>query len=462
MSDIREFLELYKDDPVGFLENCLDIDLDEWQREFLECLPHHRKISIASGHGTGKSTVVCFAILWHILFKFPQKTVVTAPSSSQLYSALWADLKRWIEALPEVLRDTIEYTSDVVRLKEAPNESFIRASVARLDQPDALQGVHSENVMLCVDESAGVPLSVFESSYGSMSSDNAKMILTGNPTRNSGYFYDTFHKASEEWKNFYVSCLDSPRVSKSYINEMKAIYGEDSAVYSVRVLGRFADVQDDGFIPLSIVQSAVNRDIEPSPTSNIVWGLDVARQGSDASALCKRKGNTILEPIKTWRKLDLMHLAGVIMHEFEHVPVEEKCNELLVDAIGIGAGLCDRIREIGVIPTRGINVSEASSLGKECANLRAELWYKAREWFERKDCKIPEDKQLIRELTMPKYKFDSKGRYLIESKDEMRRRGEKSPDLADAFCLTMASSPAILSGGKQQSWSEPLTRGLKL
>ena len=161
MSDIREFLELYQDDPVGFVENCLDIDLDEWQREFLECLPHHRKISIASGHGTGKSTVVCFAILWHILFKFPQKTVVTAPSSSQLYSALWADLKRWIEALPEVLRDTIEYTSDVVRLKEAPNESFIRASVARLDQPDALQGVHSENVLLCVDESAGVPLSVF-------------------------------------------------------------------------------------------------------------------------------------------------------------------------------------------------------------------------------------------------------------------------------------------------------------
>ena len=157
-----------------------------------------------------------------------------------------------------------------------------------------------------------------------------------------------------------------------------------------------------------------------------------------------------------------MNLAGVVINEYENTPVEERCSELLIDSIGIGAGLVDRIAEIGILPVRGVNVSESASLGNECGNLRAELWYKAREWFEKKNCRIVEDQTLIRELTLPKYKFDSKGRYLIESKDEMRRRGEKSPDLADAFCLTMASSPAILSGGDRVSWNQPLKRNLKL
>ena len=156
-----------------------------------------------------------------------------------------------------------------------------------------------------------------------------------------------------------------------------------------------------------------------------------------------------------------MSLAGEIMNEFTNTPPEDQCSELLIDAIGIGAGLCDRINEIGIIPTRGVNVSESSALTNECGNLRAELWYKAREFFEKKTCQIPDDHELIRELSTPRYKFDSRGRYLIESKDEMRRRGEKSPDLADAFCLTFASNPAILSGGERISWSSPLKRDIQ-
>ena len=463
MSEVAEFIELYQDDPIAFIENCLGASLDPWQHEFFKTVPNVRKISIAAGHGVGKSTALCFLCLHTLLFKFPCKGVISAPSTSQLHSALWADLKMWIEQLPEVLKDSIDYTQDVIRLKEAPNESFIRAAVARIDQPDALQGVHAEAgvVLLIVDEAAAVHNRIFESAYGSMSQENAKMILIGNPTRNTGYFYETFHRASSEWTNFQVSCLDSPRVSDSYINEMRVLYGEDSAMWKIRVLGEFADEEESNFIAPNIVRSAVNRDVEPSPTSPIVWGLDVARMGNDKSALCKRKGNIILEKCKTWRKLDLMSLAGEIMNEFTNTPPEDQCQELLIDAIGIGAGLCDRINEIGIIPTRGVNVSESSALTNECGNLRAELWYKAREFFEKKTCQIPDDHELIRELSTPRYKFDSRGRYLIESKDEMRRRGEKSPDLADAFCLTFASNPAILSGGERISWSSPLKRDIQ-
>ena len=462
-NEVTEFIDLYKDDPISFIENCLGAELDPWQREFFEVIPSTRKVSIAAGHGVGKSTALCFLCLHTLLFHFPVKGVISAPSTAQLHSALWADLKMWIEHLPPVLKDSIEHTQDLIRLKEAPNESFIRAAVARIDQPDALQGVHAEKgiVLLIVDEAAAVHEKIFESAYGSLSQENAKMILIGNPTKNSGYFYETFHKVKDEWTNFQVSCLDSPRVSQSYINEMRNLYGEDSAMFKVRVLGEFADEDELGFITPSIIRSAINREIEPSPSTPVIWGLDVARMGRDRSALCKRKGNTITEKIKTWRKLDLMSLAGEIMNEFQNTKPEEQPKILLIDSIGLGSGLCDRISEIGIIPTRGINVSESSALVNECGNLRAELWYKAREFFEKKTCKIPDDQELVRELSAPRYKFDSRGRYLIESKDEMRKRGEKSPDLADAFCLTFAENPAILVGGERLSWNKPLVRDIQ-
>ena len=462
-NEVSKFIELYKDNPIAFIENCLGAELDPWQKEFFRIIPTTRKVSIAAGHGVGKSTALCFLCLHTLLFIFPCKGVISAPSTAQLHSALWADLKMWIEHLPEVLRDTIEYTQDVIRLKEAPNESFIRAAVARIDQPDALQGVHAQTgiVLLIVDEAAAVHEKIFESAYGSLSQENAKMILIGNPTRNSGYFYETFHRVKDEWTNFQVSCLDSPRVSQSYINEMRNLYGEDSAMFKIRVLGEFADEEEAGFISPSIVRSAIGRDIEVSPSAPIIWGLDVARMGRDKSALCKRQGGVILEKVKTWRKLDLMSLAGEIMNEFENTQPEKQCAELLIDSIGIGAGLTDRICEIGIIPTRGINVSESSALVNECGNLRAELWYKAREFFEKKTCKIPDDQELVKELCAPRYKFDSRGRYLIESKDEMRKRGESSPDLADAFCLTFATNSAILSGGERISWNQPLVRDIQ-
>ena len=272
-NEVSKFIDLYKDDPISFIENCLGAELDPWQREFFEIIGSTRKVSIAAGHGVGKSTALCFLCLHTLLVgDFPCKGVISAPSTAQLHSALWADLKMWIEHLPPVLRDTIEYTQDLVRLKEAPNESFIRAAVARIDQPDALQGVHAESgiVLLIVDEAAAVHEKIFESAYGSLSQENAKMILIGNPTRNSGYFYETFHRVKDEWTNFQVSCLDSPRVSQSYINEMRNLYGEDSAMYKVRVLGEFADEEDAGFISPSIVRSAINRDIEVSPSTPII------------------------------------------------------------------------------------------------------------------------------------------------------------------------------------------------
>jgi len=458
VSEVREFIKRYKDDPLSFVKECLEYQVDPWQEEFLtEIGKGTRKISIKSGHGTGKSTALCWVLIWHLLFRLG-KAVITAPSTGQLDSAVWADVRSMIDKLPSSLRDLCEYTADRIYLKEAPNDSFINKKVSRLDNYDALQGVHSPNsVLLLVDEASGVVPQVYEASYGSMSTENARMILTGNPTSNHGYFYETFHAMKSEWYNISVSCLDSPRVSQSYINEMIAMYGEDSPVYAIRVLGEFATNQDDSFIPFDLAYSAVERDVSHNPETPLIWGVDVAHFGNDSSVLIQRKGNVLIDEPVVWKRIDLMQLCGELLHMYDNVP--ERPQSCLIDSIGIGAGVVSRLQEEGRMPVRGINVAESSSTGKTYLNMRAQLWGDAKEWLERKDCKINSAK-LATELSTPKYSFASNGKMKIESKSDLKSRGVKSPDLADAFCLTFASSPAIFAGSRNYRWNEPIRRNL--
>jgi hypothetical protein len=315
--------------------------------------------------------------------------------------------------------------------------------------------------MLVGDEASGIPEKVFEAASGSMSGHNAVTLLLGNPVRSSGFFYDTHNRLAGDWVTMKVSCADSPRVSEAYIEEMKARYGEDSNAYRIRVLGEFPKSDEDTVIPMELLDLAMNRDVEASPYAPLVWGLDVARFGSDRSALCKRRGNAVTEPIKTWKNLDLMQLTGAVVAEFEILPPSERPTEILVDSIGLGAGVVDRLRELN-LPARGINVSESPAMGTTYRNLKAELWYKAKSWLEQRDCRLPKDELLIAELATVRYSFTSNGKIQIEGKDEIRKRGLASPDKADAFCLTFASDAVIGMMGSKAStkWSQPLKRNL--
>jgi hypothetical protein len=315
--------------------------------------------------------------------------------------------------------------------------------------------------MLVADEASGVPEQVFEAAAGSMSGHNAVTLLLGNPVRSSGFFYDTHTRLAQEWTTFQVACSDSPRVSQEYINEMAMRYGEDSNVYRIRVIGEFPRGDDDTVIPMDLLESALHRDVAASKSAPMVWGLDVARFGSDRSALCKRQGNVVTESIRTWKNLDLMQLTGAVVAEFNVLSPSEQPREILVDSIGLGAGVVDRLRELG-LPARGINVSESPAMGGTYRNLKAELWYKAKAWLEARDCKLAKDEVLISELATVRYTFTSNGKIAIEGKDEIKKRGLPSPDKADAFVLTFASDAVagMFGSAASSKWSQPLRRNL--
>ena len=281
----QQWVERYRDKPALFVQEVLGVDPDVWQIDFLNAIARgDRRISVRSGHGVGKSTASSWAMLWFFMTRSPVKVVVTAPTSAQLFDALFAELKRWVNELPKPLQAMVTVKQDRIVFNSAPDEMFISARTSRAEQPEALQGIHSDHVMLVADEASGVPEAVFEAASGSMSGHAAVTLLLGNPTRSSGFFYDTHNRLANEWTTFKVGCEQSPRVSKDYIDEMASRYGEDSNAYRVRVLGEFPRSDDDTMIPMDLIESARHRDVTVNPYAPMVWGLDVARFGADSSA----------------------------------------------------------------------------------------------------------------------------------------------------------------------------------
>lgn len=474
-----EFADRYRDDWPGLVRNVFGVEPDAYQAEALTAVQSgERRISIRSGHGVGKSATLSW-IAWCAILTvagshmqlnpdlMPQaKVVVTAPSGPQLWDALFAEIKMWGNQLPEALRECFEFKTDRIEHRGAPESIFISARTSRAENPEALQGVHAQNgrVILIADEASGVPEAVFEAAAGSMSGSNCTTILAGNPTRSQGFFFDTHTRLASMWWTRRVSCLDcivTGRVTQDFIDDMKARYGEESNAFRVRVLGEFPRADDDTMIALELVEGAMARDITLDPLGVKVWGVDVARFGNDKSALVKRCGKVVTEKPKVWSNLDTMQVVGRIKHEYDNTPPQDRPFEILVDVIGIGAGVVDRAREL-LLPVRGINVSESPSMGDSFLNLRAELWHKGKQWFESRDCRLPNDPQFL-ELTMPKYEFTSNGKLKIESKEDMKRRKVASPNIADAFLLTLASDAVVAMGmtGYASNWAKPLKRHLK-
>ena len=443
-NDLVAMIAQFRDDPRFFVRSVLGATPQRWQGEALDANASHDKVAIKSGHGVGKTAFEAWVTLWWLLTHYPCKVAVTANSAHQLSDVLWTEIDRWARNMPKAFKDLLEFKSDKIALKGAP-DSFAVARTSRRENPESLAGFHSPHMLFVVEEASGVPNVIFETASGALSTPGAKIIMCGNPTRSDGYFYDAFHADREKWHCITVSCEDGEYVDPKFISDMAEKYGEASNVFRVRVLGEFPTQSDDVLLPLHLVEDATRRDVEAGPTTPVVWGLDVARFGSDRSALAKRQGNVLVEPIKTWQNKDLMELAGIVLAEHDAVPYSMRPQAIYIDAIGLGAGLADRLRELD-LPAVAVAVSETASLKDRFNRLRDELFWSAREWFEARDCHMPEDDTLIAELTGIRYKYLSSGKLKIESKDEMKKRGQRSPDTADAFVLTFAGQGAVAGG----------------
>lgn len=434
--------------PALFAREVLGAEPTEQQWDASRKLVASRRVSIRSGHGTGKSTFMAWCVLWFLACYFPAKVPCTAPTSHQLEDVLWSEIAKWHRRMAvklPALAAEFEWSAEAFRMRSAPSESFAVARTSRPEKPEALQGFHEDNILFLIDEAAGVADKVFEVAEGALSTKGSFVVMAANPTRQSGYFFDSHHKMRGSWAPLHWSGVDSPRVAREYIADMAKKYGIHSPVYKVRVLGDFVGAVD-GVISLELCEAARVRQVEIIASAPTVWGVDVGRFGDDSSALAKRKGNHQIGRIREWWKQDTMVSAGIVKAEWDATPEAERPIAINVDVIGIGAGVCDRLVEMG-LPAVGINVSESEAVNdrsdRQFNRLRDELWWRGREWLEARNCHLDEeDEELVAELTTPTYTILSSGLIQVESKADMKKRGLKSPNMADAWLLTLADTAA--------------------
>lgn len=442
-------MQAYGDKPVEFAIDIIGVTPDEWQAEAMVAIgTGTRRLSVRAGHGVGKSAFCAWLVIWHLVVKFPQKTVLTAPTQGQLFDALFAEVKSWMRKLPLPILDMFDIQSERIIYKAKPEDSFVSARTSSKERPEALAGVHSDlgSVLIIADEASAIPEEVFEAASGSMSGHNAHTILISNPTRNSGLFFDTHHKlAGRIWKTMHVSCLNSARVAKDFVEQIIATYGQESNQYRVRVLGEFSTREDDVLIPAELVDAAIARDIVLDQGQAIVYGLDVARFGDDRTVLLKRQGNVVTE-IKWWNNTDLMQTVGRVRLEAD----ADKPAEICVDSIGLGAGVADRLRELGY-NVIDVNVAESAAMNPQAARLRDDLWLQIKDWLNTRAVKLPAVERLRQDLVAPTYSFNSTGKIVVEPKALMKRRRLPSPDYADALGLTFAGTAGLV-GGRAVMW----------
>jgi hypothetical protein len=402
-------------------------------------------ISIMSGQGTGKDTTLSIVILWFLYcFPFP-KALCTATSRNQLKDVLWSEIAKQLRGT--FIEDRFVWQSDKVYLKEHQGKEWF--AVARTtntkatpeQQAETLAGRHQDYMLFVIDEASGVPDPVFRPIEGGATGMCNFTVMAFNPTRRNGYAIDSHGKNRNDWICLQWDAEESEIVTREQISRMEEKYGRDSNVFRVRVKGLPPVAEEDVLIPWDWVMAAVDRDIEVDEGAPRKLSVDVGG-GADISAICPRQGGVVYDYF-TSNSPDTMVLAGKVMD----VAYEFEPKAIMVDVIGLGNGVYCRLKELNT-PFRIYAVDfrrKAYRLDK-FAKMRDELWWRTRQEFEEGVISIPNDDELIGELTSIKYTYESSGKIKIEDKRDMRRRGVPSPNRADALVLSNHLKDRTLRG----------------
>ncbi len=410
----------------------------EKQEEVLRAVESQRRVAVKSGNGLGKDFTAAVAVLWYVHAHDPAIVLSTAPTFRQVRHVLW----RQIHRLYRNAADTLGGTMLDTRWEVAEDRYAMGLSASDADQ---FQGFHCENMFVVVDEAEGVAEPIYEAVEAVMTSAHPTLLLIGNPTTTSGGLHRAFHRELGIYETITMSALESPNVvansikipgltTPAWVEERRAMWGENSEMFRARVMGEFPDRGEDNLIAISDIDDATYPPGEvPTSTGGyepVVLGVDVARYGVDRSVIMVRRGDVVVD-VQVYHGFPTDATTGqVVATAREHHP-----QQVNVDETGMGAGVVDPLRAQG-FTVYGFNGSAAPFEEESvCANLRAEGYWTLARRFRDHRIRIPRDAELIAELASLRYRYNSRGKVLMESKDSMKSRGLPSPDKADALML---------------------------
>lgn len=448
----------YLRNPVGFANDCIvwpvGQGLTAYQAEVLQSLNDDRRVAVRGPHGLGKTTTNAIAALWFALTReslgIDWKVITTAGAWRQLEHFLWPEIHKWAARLRwDVLgRDPFNQVSElqVLNLKGASGA----ATAVATSRKELIEGAHADHILYIFDESKVIANDIFDAAEGAFSGDGAQSgieayaLAQSTPGPPQGRFYD-IHKQKpglDDWKVRHVTVHDAiaaGRISKSWVDQRRLQWGEESALFANRVLGEFHSADEDSVIPLWWYELAVERWHDwvargrPGPPGRKINGVDVARGGADLTVIAERQGHVVMR-LHEFNVADTVKVADLTM---QLAPNQTDLH--VVDVIGVGAGVVDTLRRrrqnvIAFNAARGNKMRDRTGEFKFYNN-RSAMWWTLREAldpaFEPNLC-LPENESLAAEISTPKYEVRAGGVIKIESKEEIRARLGRSTDYADA------------------------------
>ena len=426
---------------------------DEWACRFLDDIGTQVKahgfdgthavdpirMAVASGHGIGKSAITAWIVCWIMATRPNCKGVVTANTASQLETKTWAEITKWMKR--SVVRDMFSCQSTSITSRESPETWRVDALTCREENAESFAGLHSASStpFYIFDEASAIPEAVYDVAEGGLTDGEPMMFLFGNPTRNSGRFFECFHKRSKYWNHRTIDSRSVKITNKKQIASWAEEYGEDSDFFKVRVKGEFPSQGADQFIPADRVRAAMDRgSLSTNNATCAVVGVDVARFGDDDTVIVTRIGRDAASiPLKRFHGLNTVQVVGQVKLHCAYLRKQLGIRKVhvFVDEGGVGGGPVDILKEDG-FPVRGVNFSQSPDDKDKYPGKREEMWDRMAEWL--KEGSINDDRELEEDLVSPTYVFDIHGRRKLESKKDMKKRGLRSPDAADALALTFA------------------------
>ncbi len=467
----KERIPVYRADPTLYAREVLKFEPDVWQEEALKDLAGNPKVAIKSGQGVGKTGLEAAALLWFLTcFPYP-RVVATAPTRQQLHDVLWPEVSKWMDRSP-LLSKILKWTKTYIYMVGNEKRWFAVARTAT--KPENMQGFHEDNMLFIVDEASGVADPIMEAALGTLSGENNKLLMCGNPTQTSGVFFDAFHADRALYKCHTVSSIDSPRTNKQNIESLIRKYGRNSNVVLVRVFGEFPKQEDDVFIPLSLVEKSVMTEHCQNGTPTLVHiACDVARFGDNKTVI----GYKVDEKAtfhKRRRGQDTMKTADDIVILGEGLVRRYRRTEpipIKIDDSGVGGGVTDRLRQIKrsdpdrfwwmeIYPVQFGKRIKHKYYYDSTTYMMAVVKSLLQPFDENGRPKpveliLPNDNELRAQLSCRKYGLTEQSKIKVESKEDMKKRGLPSPDEADCvllLCLPV-KPPKKKKGAKQDGTS---------
>lgn len=468
-------------DPARFVREWLQSDVWDTQEKILQSIARRSsKTAVKACHSSGKTYVAALAVLWFLARYDEAIIVTTAPTAKQVEKMLWGDIHS------ALARSKYPFpVPTLTELKFGPKRYAMgfTTSVTKQDEGVKFQGFHAEHMLVILDEAPGIDPKIWDAIEGARAGGDVRVLALGNPTIASGTFHEAFHTGRDSWETFSISAFDTPNLegisltytsavledgkwtekvitlgqgdrdllsltdeeldtnprtyltTRRWVKERWLEWGEGHPLWESRVLGQFPTQAEDALVSLAWLEAAKKRTTAGEGT--VKAGLDVAGPGEDETSLVIRRGPQILE-MKSWASSDP---RGEVVAALR--PYKDDLEVVNVDSIGIGWGMYQHLTDLK-FPAKAVNVGESPRDGEKYKNLKAELYWGLRMRLAAGDMSGLTDERAIGQLAGIRYKQNARGQIEIESKDDARKRGVKSPDRAEAVMLAFAETNLVL------------------